>query len=60
MRTIPKIFFSNDLYFSFILLMHFSDLAILCNKPNNCCQQNLKCLDEPLFLLRAATTVKVN
>ena len=33
-------------------LMDFSDLAILCNRPNNCCQQNLKCFDEPLFSLR--------
>ena len=29
----------------------FSDIAILCNRPNNCCQQNLKCFDEPLFSL---------
>ena len=24
----------------------FSDKAILCNRPNNCCQQNLKRFDE--------------
>ena len=29
-----------------------SDIAIQCNGPNNCCQQNLKCFDEPLFSLR--------
>ena len=29
----------------------FSDILILCNRPNNCCQQNLKCFDEPLFSL---------
>ena len=23
-------------------IMDFSDIAILCNRPNNCCQQNLK------------------
>ena len=45
-----KIFFSNDFYFSFMFgLMDFSDIVILCNMPNNCCQQNLKCFDEPLF-----------
>ena len=29
--------------------MDFSDIVILCNRPNNCCQQNLKSSDEPLF-----------
>ena len=48
--------FSNDFYFNFMLgLMDFSDIVILfdivilCNRPNNCCQQNLKCSDESLF-----------
>ena len=40
--------------------MDFSDTAILCNRPNNCCQQNLEYFDEPLFSLRAAMTVKLN
>ena len=45
-----QIFFSNEFYFSYMLgTMNFSDKAILCNRPNNCCQQNLKCFDEPLF-----------
>ena len=41
-------------------LMDFSDVAILCNRPDNCCQQNLKCFDECLLLSRAAMTVKLN
>ena len=40
--------------------MDFSDIAILCNKPNNRYRQNLKCFDEPLFSLRALMTVKLN
>ena len=28
-----------------------SNIAILCNRPNNFCQQNLKCFNEPLFSL---------
>ena len=44
-----KSFFSNDFYFSFILgLMDFSDTAILCSRPNRCCQQNSECFDKPL------------
>ena len=44
-----KSFSSNDFYFSFMLgLIDFSDTAILCGRPNNCCQQNLKCFDKPL------------
>ena len=39
-----KSFFSNDFYFSFMSgLMDFSDTAILCSRPNSCCQQNPKC-----------------
>ena len=26
--------------------VNFSDMAILCNRPNNCCQQNLKWFDD--------------
>ena len=60
-KTINKIFFSNDFHFSFMLgLMDFVDIAIPCNRLNNCCRQNLKCFDEPLFSLRAAMTVKLN
>ena len=41
-----KSFFSNDFYFSLMLgLMDFSDTAILCSRPNSCCQQNPKCVD---------------
>ena len=44
-----KSFFSNGFYFSFMLgLMDFSDTAILCSRPNSCCQQNPKCFDKPL------------
>ena len=43
-----KSFFSNDFYFSFMLdLMDFSDTAILCSRPNSCCQQKPKCFDQP-------------
>ena len=42
-------FFSNDFYFSFVSLMDFSDVVILCSRPNSCCQQNLKCFDMPLL-----------
>ena len=46
-----KSFFINDFYFSFMLgLMDFSDTAILCSRPNSCCQQNPKCFDD-LFSL---------
>ena len=31
--------------------VNFIDIAILCNRPKNCCQQNFKCFDEPLFSL---------
>ena len=41
---------SNYFYLSFMPgQVDFSDIAILCNRPNNCYQQNLKCFDEPLF-----------
>ena len=47
-----QIRFSNYSYFSFMPgQVNFSDIAILCNRPNNCCQQNLQCFDEPLFSL---------
>ena len=48
-----QISFSNCFYLSFMLgQVKVSDIAILCNRPNNCCQQNLKCFfDEPLFSL---------
>ena len=32
-------------------LMDFSEKMILCNGPNSCCQQNLKCFDMPLLSL---------
>ena len=48
--ALTKIYFCNHFYFSFMLgLVDFSDIAILCNRPNNCCQQNLKSSDQPLF-----------
>ena len=47
-----QICFSNCFYLSFMLgQVNFSDIAILCNRPNNCCQQNLNSLDEPLLSL---------
>ena len=48
-----QIRFSNYCYLSFIVgQVNFSDIAILCNRSNDCCQQNVKCFDEPLFSLR--------
>ena len=48
-----QIRFRNSFYLSVMLgQVNFSDIEILCNRPNNCCQQNLKCFDEPLFILR--------
>ena len=44
-----QIRFSNYFYLSFMLGQVNFSIAILCNRPNNCCQQNLKCFDEPLF-----------
>ena len=45
--------FNNYFYLSFMLRhVDFSDIAIMCNRPNNCWKQNLKCFDEPLFSLR--------
>ena len=32
-------------------LMDFSDILTLCNRPNSCYQQNLKCFDMPLLPL---------
>ena len=44
--------FSNDFYFSLMLgLMDFSDTAILCSRPNNCCKHNPKCFDKPLYFI---------
>ena len=47
-----KSFFSNDFYFSFMLgLMDLSDTAVLCSRPNSCCQQSPKCFDKPKGLI---------
>ena len=44
--------FQQFFYLSFMPgQVNFSDIVILCNRPNNCCLQNLKCFDEPLFSL---------
>ena len=45
-----QVCFGNCSYLSFMLgQVNITDIAILCNGPNNCCQQNLKCFDKPLF-----------
>ena len=44
-------FFSAMIFISG--LMDFSDIVILCNRPNSCFQQNLKCFHD-----RVAMTVK--
>ena len=52
--AITKTHFSNDFYFS--VRLGLVDIAILCNRPNICCQHNLKCslfsltLNRPGFL----------
>ena len=46
-----EVCFCNDVYISFMLgLVDFSDIAILCNGPNDCYQQNLKRLFSFRFL----------
>ena len=45
-------FFSAMISISALLdLMEFSYVVILCNMPNSCCQQNLKCIDMPSLSL---------
>ena len=45
-------FFSAVIFISVLLgLMDFSDVMILCSRPNSCCQRNLKCFDMPLLSL---------
>ena len=45
-------FFSAMIFISVLLgLMDFSDIEILCSRPNSRCQQNLKCFDMPLLVL---------
>ena len=43
--------FSSAMIFISVLSgpMDFSDIVILCSRPNSCCQQNLKCSDMPLL-----------
>ena len=43
----PAMIFSSVL----IGLMDFSDIAILCSRPNSCSQLNLKYFDMPLLSL---------
>ena len=51
-RDAFQIRFSSCFYLSFMPgQVNFSDIAIVCNRPNNCCQQNLECFDEPLLSL---------
>ena len=33
----------------FCSFFYFSDIVILCGRPNSCCQQNLKCFDMHLL-----------
>ena len=32
-------------------LIDFSDIVMLCSRPNSCCQQNIKCFDMLLLSL---------
>ena len=46
---IYQFFFSAMIFISVLLgLVDFSDIVILCSRPNSCCQQNLKWFDMPL------------
>ena len=43
-------FFSAMTFISVLLgILDFSDIVILCGRPNSCCQQSLKCFDMPLL-----------
>ena len=43
-------FFQAMIFISVLLgLIDFSDIVILCSRPNSCCQQNLNCFDMPLL-----------
>ena len=42
-------YFSNFFISILLGLMDFSDIVILCSRPNSCCQQYLKCFDMPLI-----------
>ena len=44
-------YFSAMIFISVLLdLMDFSDIVMLRNRPNSCCQQNLKCFDIVRFV----------
>ena len=44
--------FSATIFISVLLgLKDFSDIVMLCSRPNSCCQQNFKCFDILLLLL---------
>ena len=46
-----QFFFSNDFILVLLGVIDFSDIVILCSRPNSCCQQNHKCFDMPLLSL---------
>ena len=51
-ETLIKHFFSAMIFISVLSgLMDFSDIVMLCSRPNSCGQQNLKCFDMPLSSL---------
>ena len=49
METLTKFLFNNDFISVLSDLMYFSDVVILCGRPNSCCQQNYKCFDMPYY-----------
>ena len=52
-ETLIKHFFSATIFISVLLsVMDFSDIVMLCSRPNSCCQQNLKCFDMPFIIVR--------
>ena len=51
-ETLTNHFFSAMIFISVLSgLIGFSDIVMLCSRPNSCCQQNLTCFDMPLSSL---------
>ena len=51
-RDTYQIFISAMIFISVLLgLMDFSDIVILCSRPNSCWEQNINCFDMPLLSL---------
>ena len=52
-RDVYHFFFPAMIFISILLgLMDFNDTVILCSRPNNCCQENLKVFWYAFIILR--------